>query len=123
MINDYFNKINNIISSFSSIIKSYTKTEKVYSNNIGFISGKIIFTDDFMLSFMELKNTTKNHKNKYNYHFMDNLNNLIFRYDNAEYHRDISTFPHHKHIPQTILPASEPELINVLIEIHKIRFR
>lgn len=72
---------------------------------------------------MELKDTEKSHKNKYNYHFMNNTNDLIFRYDNAEYHPEISTFPHHKHISDTVISASEPELINILFEIYKLRFR
>ena len=70
---------------------------------------------------MELKDTEKAAKIKYNYYFMDSDNNLIFRYDNAEYHPNILSFPHHKHLSKTIIEAIEPELINVLIEIYKLQ--
>ena len=105
------------------IIKSYTKTEKIYSPNKGYINGKILFNDDCVLSFMELKNITKETKDKYSYHFMDEKKKLIFRYDNTEYHTEISTFPHHKHLENSIVEASEPELINVLIEIYKLKYQ
>ena len=121
MINDYFNEINKTIISFLPIIKNYSKTEKIHSNKKGYLQGKIIFKDDSILSFMELKDIEKQHKNKYSYHFMDKSNNLIFRYDNAEYHPDINSFPHHKHIPDKIIEATEPELINILIEIYKLK--
>ena len=62
MINDYFAKINKTISSFLPIIKTYTKSEKVYSQNKGYIRGKIVFNDNCVLSFMELKDTEKTDK-------------------------------------------------------------
>jgi len=123
MINDYFNGIDKTISDYKSIIKSYTKTEKTYSWNKGLIRGKIIFKDNYILSFIELKDIEKENKNKYSYHFMNPENELIFRYDNAEYHPELLSFPHHKHIPDEIVDATEPELINVLIEIYKRNFK
>ncbi|MEN8123128.1 MAG: DUF6516 family protein [Bacteroidota bacterium] len=51
------------------------------------------------------------------------INELIFRYDNAEYHPELSTFPNHKHIPAAIVEATEPELPDILIEIYKLNFK
>jgi hypothetical protein len=43
----------------------------------------------------------------------------VFRYDNAPHHRDILTFPHHKHIgpEDRATPSDQPSLNQVLIEI------
>ena len=43
--------------------------------------------------------------------------NCIFRYDNAPHHRNIATFPHHKHSGEDILESTEPTLFDVLLEI------
>ncbi len=72
MINQYFIEIENTISSFSNFIKTYSKTEKLYSENKGYIRGKIVFSDDCMLFFMELIDIEKPVKQKYSYHFIDN---------------------------------------------------
>jgi len=51
---------------------------------------------------------------------MNDLNEMIFRYDNSQHHPEIKTFPHHKHIFKCILEAKEPEMIDILIEIFEI---
>lgn len=33
----------------------------------------------------------------YSFHFMDDSNATVFRYDNAPHHHDLDHFPHHKH--------------------------
>jgi hypothetical protein len=42
------------------------------------------------------------------------------RWDNAPHWKDISTFPHHKHIKNKILPSPRPILKEILAEIEKI---
>lgn len=56
-------------------------------------------------------------KLKYRYHYMNEANQLIFRYDNANHHPQIKTFPHHKHIKDGVIESSEPHLFNILLEI------
>ncbi len=82
-----------------------------------------MFNDDSTLSFMELKDISEKQKIKYRYHFMNNENSLIFRYDNAEHYHEISTFPHHKHLTNNIVESLEPELIDIMIEIYKTRYK
>jgi len=48
---------------------------------------------------------------------MDKIQEMIFRYDNAKHHPEIETFPHHKHTPKKVKQSTEPELIDVLLEI------
>lgn len=117
MVNKYFEKIESVISSFSEIIDNYTTQKKIYNDTQGLISGEIDFKDDSELQFSELKDIEQNSKLKYKYHYMDKKKELLFRYDNAKHYQNLKTFPHHKHTPNVVLEAKEPELIDVLIEI------
>lgn len=49
---------------------------------------------------------------------LDN-NKLLIRWDNAPFHKDIETFPHHMHKGKKILASSELGLEDVLIYIFK----
>jgi hypothetical protein len=83
----------------------------------GLLKGKIIFIDGSALEFLEyLKGDTSP---KYRFHYMDNDGALLFRYDNAPNHQ-VSTFPHHKHLPMEIIASHPPGLIDVIDEIEKI---
>lgn len=117
MIYNYFTEIHQTIIEYASIISKYEKIEKIYSQNKGHIRGKIKFHNGYILSFMELKDINKFAKNKYSYHFMNHEQELIFRYDNAEHYKNLSTFPHHKHLPQKVVKSKEPNLEDILLEI------
>ncbi len=52
----------------------------------------------------------------YSYHYQKG-DRLIFRYDNAPHHPELSTFPHHKHVGDRVEPCQEPDLQDVLREI------
>ena len=46
-------------------------------------------------------------------HWQDKNNELLIRWDNAPFHRDIETFPHHKHQDSLILSSDEIGLEDV----------
>ncbi|MFN5980286.1 MAG: DUF6516 family protein [Pseudanabaena sp.] len=48
---------------------------------------------------------------------MDENQVMIFRYDNAPHHAEVSTFPHHKHEGDDIKESPEIILCQVLLEI------
>jgi hypothetical protein len=52
----------------------------------------------------------------YRYHFQDQQNNLIFRYDNTPHFPDLNSFPHHKHLKNTVENSDEPLILNVIKE-------
>lgn len=58
MINDYFISIRAQIEKFHYIIHDFSIEEKVYSEDKGFISGKITFTNSSILEFGEVKDIT-----------------------------------------------------------------
>jgi hypothetical protein len=53
----------------------------------------------------------------YRYHCPDQQNSLIFRYDSTPHFPNLSSFPHHKHLPEDVLACEKPELVQVLQEV------
>ena len=119
MIDSYFKEIDRTISYFKEI-SSYTLRKKVYNDKQGFIGGTIIFENESQLDFVEVKNVDVENKIKYRYHYMDKDKNLIFRYDNATHHKNLKTYPHHKHLKDSIAESYEMNLFDVLLEIKEI---
>jgi hypothetical protein len=84
----------------------------------GIIKGSLVFADGSQLDFKEFLITQPMLQViKYGYQYRRS-DRLIFRYDNADdpAARNLSTFPHHKHDPSGILPATQPSLTLVLQE-------
>lgn len=116
MIDAYFTQLEQILLTFPNI-RSYTLKKKVYNIKQGYIYGSIIFESGCRLDFVEVKQTDKQAKIKYRYHYMDANQTLVFRYDNAPHHPNLSTFPHHKHLHTGEQDSEEPTLEDVLLEI------
>lgn len=53
---------------------------------------------------------------------MDKDSEMIFRYGNAPHH-DVSTFPHHKHLPEGVKESKEKGIIEVLKEVEMLMFK
>lgn len=118
MIDDYFLEFSEIISHLD-IITNHSITNKKIDDYSGIIRGKI-YIDNYCLELLEiifLFNNPQKEKKKYSYHFMDENDVLIFRYDNAYHHREIKTFPHHKHLPDKVISCDEPNIKSVIKEI------
>ncbi len=56
---------------------------------------------------------------KYAYHWQNENNVLIVRWDNSPHHNNIITYPHHKHLMNSIEPSYEITLEDVLKYIQK----
>ena len=57
--------------------------------------------------------TSPNERN-YAFHWMDKNKNMIVRWDNAPYHPNIHSFPHHKHENEQISGSYEISLEDVI---------
>lgn len=53
----------------------------------------------------------------YRYHYQDEKNRLIFRYDSTPHFPDLPSFPNHKHLPDETVPCEKPSLPQVVREI------
>ncbi len=114
-------KLESHVAECVHIVESGLHTDK-RSLHIGIIEGKLLFTDESSLHFIEfvnVKDTTEVYK--YSYHYQDRSGGLVFRYDMAPHHHKIKTFPHHKHTPSgRVVEAVCPSLVLVLDEIGDI---
>jgi hypothetical protein len=59
-------------------------------------------------------------RRKYSYHLQDSNTNLIFRYDNEPHWASLPTFPHHKHLPDSVIESAEMTLEMVFAEIKQL---
>ena len=53
----------------------------------------------------------------YRYHWQAATGNLILRYDDAPHHPEVETFPHHKHLRETVVASQRPALPDLFVEI------
>ena len=116
MIEAYFIEIEQTIREFPNV-RFVSLTKKIYNATQGYIGGSIIFENNHRLDFVEVKNTDIEQKLKYRYHYMNENQVMIFRYDNAPHHAEVATFPHHKHEGDDIKESPEIILYQVLLEI------
>lgn len=79
-----------------------------------FADGNVIFFDDTVLEFTE---SITPEREKYRFQYMDKNGRLIFRYDNLPHHKNLSTFPDHKHYKEKIFESPRPNLRHVVEEI------
>lgn len=124
LIENYFTKIRNILSSFSIIQRFELETDN-RTENLGFIRGNIYFKDGSLLHIGEYVDVEiVIERGKYTYQYMSKEGNLIFRYDNAPHHQklNLSTFPHHKHDrhEDNIVESKAPLLEDICQEIERI---
>lgn len=103
----------------SALVIAHDLVKAQLSASIGYIEGSATFINNSRLIFFEFLRQTgdKVEREKYRYHFMDSDNQLIFRYDNAPHHPEISTFPNHKHLPTGLVECAAPHFVEVFAEI------
>ena len=118
MIIDYFRSIEHLLNT-SSLILDKNLDFKEFSSEEGMVRGSLLFLGGYVLNFMEYIQNGKE-RPKYSFNFTDGKRVIIFRYDNAPHHREIPTFPHHKHFGSNIQPSKEMGLAEILSEIEKI---
>jgi hypothetical protein len=77
------------------------------------------------LHFIEFVETHENEevkRLKYKYHWQSESGELIARWDNVPHHRDIRSFPHHKH-DKSGVHSTEPADLKSVLDIHNRGFR
>ncbi len=93
------------------------ETEYDEDTDVGIISGSITFKDGSVFHFKEV---LLGKSRQYRFHYMDERNNLISRWDSAPHHKEFKTFPYHIHLPDGVKENGPVKLIGVLDEIESI---
>lgn len=120
MISAPIKEIEESISSSSIVVSSNIQKYFSSTKKEVYVRGNLIFID---LSFLEfaiyvLEKGKKFVFDKYRFQYMDYRKRLIFRYDNTPHHKDISTFPLHKHLRDgKVVESTIPQFREILEEI------
>ena len=79
---------------------------------------RLRFKGKFLLAISEALLVVDNQISQidYRYHFQNEKNELIFRYDSTPHFPNLSSFPHHKHLPDTVIAADKPDIFKVFQE-------
>jgi hypothetical protein len=114
----YFNKIKKRIAKLEWLTERVSiDTEYDADVDVGVIGGSIAFKDGSTFHFKEVLLGENRH---YRFHYMDERNNLIFRWDTAPHHKELKTFPHHVHLSGSVTESVPVKLTDVLGRIEGI---
>ncbi len=86
----------------------------------GYLKGVLEFVDGSTLHFIEFVEIYGDlgvGRPKYKYHLQSEAGDLVVRWDNVPHHRDVSSFPHHRHDPDGVHPSEPADLRPVLDKI------
>jgi hypothetical protein len=81
-----------------------------------YTSLKIILKDETLLFAREY---IDNKERNYSFYWQDKKGRLIVRWDNARHHKDLKTYPNHKHVGKTVAESFKISLSDVLLYIKK----
>ena len=114
-------RMENILSDFSDIIVNQVIEKHVKDDHRVIFEARLYLKDTTQLAVKDIKIFLAAHasKRKYAYQWMDVDNQLIIRWDNAQYHPELENFPYHKHLrnDKNVFPAPEVTLYEILTYI------
>ncbi|HUV80163.1 MAG TPA: DUF6516 family protein [Candidatus Bathyarchaeia archaeon] len=110
MIREYFCEVEKKLEEIAWLIKKKNIEFNLVSEEMGIIKGKIVFVNSNVLGFREL--VSAEHTD-YRFQFMNGYNRLIYRWDSAPHHKEITPFPFHLHAPEGVRECEKVNLIEV----------
>jgi len=117
-VNRYLSALETRIRALQGIVVTWSIQHETDVNlGIGFIQGHIAFVDGSRLAFAEQLPTTRQ---RFRLHYMDAQDNLIVRWDSAPHHKDLATFPFHKHTRSGVEEHSAITLLEALDEVARM---
>lgn len=117
ILSDYLNQIEQAIFQCENVyVERYE--EEILTSQRANLRIRLRFNQGYLLEINEAIVITGDQLDflDYRYHFQDERNCLIFRYDSTPHFPNLSTFPHHKHLPDNVISSRKPEIIQVLKE-------
>ncbi|MCX7668012.1 MAG: DUF6516 family protein [Atribacterota bacterium] len=96
-------------------VKSHEIQDFKQGRNFYYIKLKVMLVDG---SELYVREYVSENEYVYSYHWQWKSGELRIRWDNAPYHRDVRTFPHHKHTPG-LVESEEITLEDVLQVIER----
>jgi hypothetical protein len=117
-LDDYLAQLDAQLSKLQALITASSIEREIDSTiGLGMIRGQISFVDGSRFEFMEQLPVERQ---KFRMHYMNAENQLIARWDSAPHHRELPTFPFHKHVPEGVQAHPATTVVQVLDEIVKM---
>lgn len=104
-----------LVEEFSDIIADYSVSEHKRYGPAASLVASLKFKDSSSLQIKDY--LFIDGKRKYSYHWRDANGRLIIRWDNSPHHKGLSTFPHHKHMPERVTDSKERTVKDILTVI------
>jgi len=101
-----------IVNEYSEIIVSIEKIEMVEEEQVAKFKAKLKLFDETILWIREI--WIKRKMVEYSYYWLQPDETVIIGWDNAPHHKEVSSYPHHKHIRNKIESSQETNLRTVL---------
>ena len=117
LLSDYLNQVEQaIVQCENAYVEPYQ--EEILTSQRANLRIGLRFKQTHLLEINEAIVITDNYLEflDYRYHLQDEKNNLVFRYDSTPHFPNLSTFPHHKHLPNDVISCHKPEINQVLKE-------
>ena len=111
MIHDYFSKVQKKLDASRWIIIEQSVNFNFVSDEMGIITGKLVFIDNSILEFMEL---VSKKEAEYRFQFMDQNKEMVNRWDSAPHHKEIATFPYHMHTKKGVKESKKANFVEIL---------
>jgi hypothetical protein len=118
MLLEYLAEITQTIDDLSNVyVERYE--EEIFSNKRANLRIRLRFNQTYLLEINEaiIVNNNQLEFLDYRYHLQDQNNLLIFRYDSTPHFPQLANFPHHKHLPDQVIPSEKPAINQVLREV------
>lgn len=120
----HMRRIESGLSSRLGVVDVIEPIGKRLPNNRAIFRTRILFYDGSYLDFKERVDSNRCYPSilSYSYQYIRD-GHLVFRYDNARHHPEISSSPHHKHVGpednERIEASDEPSHNQLFIEIFR----
>ena len=111
MIYDYFSKVQRKLEAIKWIIIEQSINFDFVSDEMGIITGKLVFIDKSILDFMELVSVKGV---EYRFQYMNQNKELICRWNSAPHHKEVPTFPYHLHTKKGVKESKKINFIDLL---------
>jgi len=122
VIRKFISDIENSIDSSSIVLSSNIQKYFGPGEETAYLKGHVTIIDSSILeiAIFAIESRGSLSIDKYRLHYMNKVGQMLFRYDNSQHHREIDTYPHHKHTRDKIVPSKMPSLKDILNEISAI---
>lgn len=120
-LKEYLSEIENAVVLLEDIYIERYEEELISKDRVN-LRIRVRFSRGQLLEINEaviIENNRIQHLN-YRYHFQDDRNTVLFRYDNTPHFPKIETFPHHKHLSDRVVKSDHPSILKVIEEVQRI---